>query len=55
MTSYSPADIRQMVDDLDDAIRTSVDNGEVEKAFERERVNMVRYFFFESLLSLKSS
>jgi hypothetical protein len=55
MTTYSPADIRKMVDDLDDAIRTSVDSGEVEKAFERKRGIMVRNFFFESLLSLKIS
>lgn len=55
MTSYSPADIRKMVDDLDDAIRTSVDNGDVEKAFEKKRAIMVRNLFFESPLSLKTS
>ena len=55
MTSYSSADIRQMVDDIDDAIRTSVDNGEVEKEFERKRGDMVRDFFYESLLCLKVS
>jgi hypothetical protein len=55
MTSYSPADIRQMVDNLDDAIRTSIDNGDVEREFQRKKANMVRNFIFESLLCLKVS
>jgi hypothetical protein len=55
MTSYSPADIRQMVDDLDDAIRTSIGNGDVVREFERKRGNMVRDFLFELILCLNVS
>ena len=41
MTTYTTADVRKMVDDLDDIIRGAVDQGDVEEVFARERGKMV--------------
>jgi hypothetical protein len=41
MSTYTTADVRKMVDDLDDLIRAAVDKGDVEEVFARERVNVV--------------
>lgn len=42
MTTYTTADIRKMVDDVDDIIRKAVNNGDIEEVFGRERANLVR-------------
>jgi hypothetical protein len=41
MSTYTTADVRKMVDDLDDIIRGAVDKGDVEEVFGRERGKMV--------------
>jgi hypothetical protein len=45
MSTFSTAEVRKMVDDLDDVIRSSVVKGDVETVFGRERANMVSYRF----------
>ena len=40
-TTYTLADVRRMVDDLDDTIRAAVARGDVETIFAKERVNFV--------------
>jgi hypothetical protein len=41
MSTYTTADVRKMVDDLDDIIRAAVANGDVQEVFARERGNFV--------------
>jgi hypothetical protein len=43
MSSFTTAEVREMVDDLDDIIRASVVNGDVETVFAREKGNFVSY------------
>lgn len=41
MSTYTPADIRKMVDDMDDQIRAAVLKGDAAVVFQRERANLV--------------
>lgn len=41
MSSYTPAEIRKVVDDMDDVIRAAVRNGDIEKVFTQERSTLV--------------
>jgi hypothetical protein len=41
MSAYTTADVRKIVDDLDDILRSAVVNGDVAEVFARERGNLV--------------
>lgn len=40
-SSYTPADVRKMVDDLDEIIWAAIRNGTIEATFKKERITMV--------------
>jgi hypothetical protein len=40
-SSYTPADVRKMVDDFDDVIRAAIGNGTIEATCKKERITMV--------------
>lgn len=44
-TTYTTADVRKMVDDLDEIVRAAVDKGDVEQVFAKERGNFVSNLF----------
>jgi hypothetical protein len=52
MSTYSTADIRKMVDDVDDAFRAALLDGDIKTVFTRERGNLVSLskLFFNSML-----
>lgn len=41
MSSYTPADIRKIIDDLDDILRAAIKDGNIEAVFTRERGTLV--------------
>jgi len=43
MSTYSAADIRKTIDDIDDAIRASVVQGDVAEVFDRQRATLVSF------------
>jgi hypothetical protein len=45
MSTYTVADIRKMVDDLDDVIRASIGQGDIETVFVKERPAFVSKYF----------
>ena len=45
MSTYTVAEIRKMVDDLDDRIRAAVVSGNIEAVFCQERATLVSYKF----------
>jgi hypothetical protein len=49
MSTYSPADLRKTIDDIDDAIRASVVQGDVAEVFDRQRTNLVSFLSLQSL------
>jgi hypothetical protein len=46
MPFYSVADIRKMIDDLDDVLRAAAVNGNLEEVFRRERRNVVSIYYY---------
>jgi hypothetical protein len=49
MSTYSVADIRKMVDDVDDVFRTAILNSDIKAVFTRERANLVSNSNFTSI------
>lgn len=41
MTTHNQAEIRKLVDDVDDLLRASVAYGDIEKVFKKERGKLV--------------
>jgi hypothetical protein len=44
MSTYTPADIRKMVDELDDIMRGAIARGDIKTVFGKERPTLVSIF-----------
>ena len=44
MASYTPVDVREMIDKLDDTLRAAILQGNIQETFDKERKNVVSNF-----------
>jgi hypothetical protein len=44
MATYTPVDVREMIDKLDDTLRAAILYGNIEETFGKERKNVVSNF-----------
>jgi hypothetical protein len=51
MTSFTSAEIRESIDNLDDKIRAAIEKKNVETVFRQERANLVCFSIFFNVLS----
>ena len=54
MSSYTIAEVRKMVDDVDEIIRAAVVNGDIARVFVKERAALVRKLFNYHTMRTKS-
>jgi hypothetical protein len=50
MTSITVTEIRKTIDDMDEALRAAIENGDIETVFRVKQPNLVSFFYNKTLI-----